>query len=509
MSHSWRRVGTLLIPALLFLVVLQAAARPRAAHAAGYLFEGEWGSRGATPGFFRCPKGVAVSASGEVFVCDYTANRVDVYDLSGQVLRSWGGTGTAPGKLREPCRLAVGSDESVYVTDSANGRVQRFSPTGDVLAIIGQEGRGRFGCPRGVAVGPDGLVYVTDGLRDRVVVFDENGHFVRQWGSTGTGPGRFEVPKDVAVAPGGRVYVLDCRRADVQMFSPTGRYLGVFGGQGSLRGRFDGPRGIFVGPDGHVFVADAYNNRVQELTDAGDFIRLWGCRGSRASQFRGPRDVAMAPDGSLVVTDTHNFRVQRFALSAAQDVTAPRTSPSIDPPLVHRWSRLPITFALAAADPDDGVAVTYLQKGGSLAWFLPYTAPVTLGQGIHVLRYLSVDTAGNQETTRRSIVRVDCTPPSVVPSRLVGRTVRRGDVLALPLTVADNLSPRCHFSARISQNGVVVAETGLGWRAVSPRLRDVTLGLHCDLRRGDYRLRLVVTDAAGNQTLRSGGLRVL
>lgn len=512
-GRSARRVVTLIVSSLCLVslsIVLQVAVCPASAHAAGYLVAGVWGARGETPGLFLAPKGVAVDGQGNVFVCDYGADRIDVYSLEGRLLRSWGGAGTAPGKLRRPSRLAVGPDGSVYVTDALNRRVQRFSPTGDLLAIIGGggEGPGRFRCPRGVGVSPDGLVYVTDGLLDRVEVFAPDGRFVRQWGGTGTGPGRFLVPKDVAVGPDGRVYVVDCRRADVQVFTARGKYLGVIGRQGTLPGRFDGPRGVFVGPDGHLFVADAYNDRVQEFTGDGGFVRAWGCRGTLPGQFFGPRDVAVAPDGSLVVTDTHNWRVQRFALSSAQDETVPRTTPNMDRPLVNGWSRLPIKLTLDATDPDDGVAATYLQRRGRTSWFLPFTTPLTLRQGVHVLRFLSVDTAGNQEATRRRVVRVDWTHPNVAPTRLPAQTIRGGRTIVLSLTVADNLSPSCRFVVGVFRQGVLVARVALGRRAVSRRPHAVALAWRCSLRRGDYRLRISVVDAAGNASRRAGDLRV-
>jgi tripartite motif-containing protein 71 len=62
-------------------------------------------------------------------------------------------------------------------------------------------------------------VYVTDFNNDRVEKFDNNGNYLTQWGSEGTGNGQFETPQGVAVDSSGNfIYVVDNGNLRIQVF---------------------------------------------------------------------------------------------------------------------------------------------------------------------------------------------------------------------------------------------------------------------------------------------------
>jgi DNA-binding beta-propeller fold protein YncE len=77
------------------------------------------------------PEGLAVDRAGNVYVADYGRDRVAKFSPDGQLVTAWGTRGAAPGEFVGPKGVAVDRRSGpVYVADTGNGRVQRFSLDG-------------------------------------------------------------------------------------------------------------------------------------------------------------------------------------------------------------------------------------------------------------------------------------------------------------------------------------------------------------------------------------------
>ena len=81
-----------------------------------------------------------------------------------------------------------------------------------------------------------GNIYVADGIgaNNRIAKFDKDGRFIRQWGSTGTGPGQFNGVKALAIDAQGNVYVADAGNKRIQVFDAR-RHLQVASSATSAR----------------------------------------------------------------------------------------------------------------------------------------------------------------------------------------------------------------------------------------------------------------------------------
>ena len=114
---------------------------------------------------------------------------------------------------------------------------------------------------------------VADTGNDRVEEFSDEGEYLGQLGSPGSGPGELDGPGGVAIGSGGEA--LDPRqrqrpRRGVQRERriPTANRV-----QGLTRRRAaNGPEGVAIDTDGHVWVLDTRNSRVEEFGETGDFI---------------------------------------------------------------------------------------------------------------------------------------------------------------------------------------------------------------------------------------------
>ncbi|MGV3615013.1 MAG: hypothetical protein ACO1SV_06725 [Fimbriimonas sp.] len=134
---------------------------------------------------FSEPRGLAISASGEVYVADFGNHRIRRVDPTGTVTSFAGSTngygdndtGTSA-QFNGPTDVAVDRAGYVYVSDAGNFLLRRISPSGAVRTVAGAgvtgtpDGAGnvaRFQTLNGVEVTTGGDVVLGDGNRIRLV----------------------------------------------------------------------------------------------------------------------------------------------------------------------------------------------------------------------------------------------------------------------------------------------------------------------------------------------------
>ncbi|WP_329109531.1 ThuA domain-containing protein [Micromonospora sp. NBC_01699] len=169
------------------------------------------------------------------------------------------------------------------------------------------------------------------------------------------------------------------------------------------------------------------------------------------------------------------------------DATAPVSSATFAPANDNGWHAGTIPVTLAATDAGSGT--------GSLEWSLdggPWTAystPVDVtGDGQHELLYRAKDTAGNAETLKSALVRIDGTKPTVLVSGLADGQLY-GDSGEVRITF-QAVDPTSGVAATVGKlDGTPYASNTL------QALYDLTLGLH--------ELTVTATDKAGNSTTSS------
>lgn len=278
-----------------------------------------WGTSGAADGQFDRPIGIAMDASGRVYVADTLNHRVQVFNGDGAFSHKWGSLGNSDGQFNFPSGIAVDESGNVYVADTMNLRVQVFSASGTFLHKwgTGGAGDGQFNFPSGIAV-DSGKVYVTDHVNHSVQVFGSDGTFLRKWGSFGNGNGLFNTPEGIVINRSGTVYVADHVNHRVQVFSGDGTFLRKWGTKGPGDSQFNHPTGIALDQSGKVYVADRDNHRVQVFSSDGILLLKWGTSGTGNSQFNSPRGMVVDGSRRAYVVDRKNHRVQVFSVTGGQ-----------------------------------------------------------------------------------------------------------------------------------------------------------------------------------------------
>ncbi len=239
---------------------------------------------------FWFPSGVAVDGNGFVYVADPQARTIrkinpngSVSTLAGRFRGNEDGTGDAA-RFAYPAGLAVDASGNVFVADTFNYAVRKITPAGVVSTLAGGNGRGyvdavggeaKFEAVWDVAVDGGGNVYVAD-VNGVIRVIDPAGSVSTLAGSGEgyadgpAGQARFSHVYGLEVDADGNVYVADTGNHTIRRISPGGDVITLggmpenFGGADGVGDQavFNGLTGITVASNGTLYVVDAADNRV-------------------------------------------------------------------------------------------------------------------------------------------------------------------------------------------------------------------------------------------------------
>lgn len=144
-----------------------------------------------TGGGLNAPKGIAVDASGNVWVPNSGNNSVTKLNNNGDALFD-----STVGSLNVPSAIALDADGNVWVANAGNNSISKILPDG--LSGASYSGSG-LNIPRGIAIDIAGNVWVANSGSASVSEFDSSGNPLS--GASGFTGGGIQMPVAVGVNP--------------------------------------------------------------------------------------------------------------------------------------------------------------------------------------------------------------------------------------------------------------------------------------------------------------------
>ena len=243
----------------------------------------------ATSARLNAPTGVAVDASGNLFIADTSNNRVRMVSPAGIIYTIAGG-GTADfgvngvpatsARLNAPTGVVVDASGNLFIADTGDNRICKISPAGSngylsgIITLYAGGGTEDFGggvpatsarlnAPTGVAVDASGNLFIADTGSNRIC----------------------EVSRDGSM---------------INTFAGGGETMDFGGGVLATSAQFNAPTGVAVDAFGNLFIADTGNNRICKVD--GDPMIITVAGGLDA-----PTGVAADRSGNVVFVDSREI----------------------------------------------------------------------------------------------------------------------------------------------------------------------------------------------------------
>jgi sugar lactone lactonase YvrE len=266
--------------------------------------------------------GAAVDSSGNLFIADEYNNRVRKVDVNGVITTvagngvfGYSGDGGAAtnASLNGPLGVAVDASGNLFIADTQNSLIRKVATSGIITTVactaynVGYSGDGGEATnaflfyPSGVAVDPSGNFFIADHFNNRVRKVDTNGIITTVAGNGTAGfsgdggaatNATLRSPQAVAADASGNLFVSDSGNVRIRRVSTNG-IITTFAGNGTSGYSGDGgvatkaslfyPNGVAVDASGNLFIADTDNVRIRKVDASGIINTVAGNGGSTYS----------------------------------------------------------------------------------------------------------------------------------------------------------------------------------------------------------------------------------
>ncbi len=281
-----------------------------------YTYSGDGGP--ATAADFASPGGLILDKLGNIYIADYSNNRVRKITVSTGIITTIAGSGSCCGNpgtfsgdsgqataaaLYQPYSLAIDDSGNIYIADESNNRIRKVTvSTGIITTVAGDSnGRGYSGdgglaihaelaSPSGVALDDSGNIYIADEINNRIR----------------------KVTKSTGI---------------ITTIAGSGKY--AYSGDGGLADTagFRYPYCLTLDDSGNIYVSDMFDNCVRKITKATGVISTiaggtYGFAGdggpATSAAFRYPAQISLDKKWNIYITDQQNHCIRKITKSTGK-----------------------------------------------------------------------------------------------------------------------------------------------------------------------------------------------
>jgi sugar lactone lactonase YvrE len=329
----------------------------------------------ATAAQLRYPQGVAVDASGSLYIADEDNCYVRKVTPDG-VIRTIAGNGysgfsgdggpAVSARLDYPYGVAMDASGNLFIADLGNQRIRKVTANGVISTVAGSGSHADFGgdggpavsaklgYPAAVAVDTAGNLFIAETSNHRIrkvtpdgIINTAVGNGIQGFGGDGglATSALLRNPNDVAIDAAGNLFIADTDNHRIRKVTPDGIISTVAGngvtitytvpnvrmGQTITEGGFSGdggpataaqlnyPYGVAVDAAGNLFIADRNNRRIRKVTPAGIISTVAGSGSNglgdggpaTAASLMNPYRVVVDASGNLFIADYGNQRIRK------------------------------------------------------------------------------------------------------------------------------------------------------------------------------------------------------
>ncbi|HTR54563.1 MAG TPA: hypothetical protein VMJ10_27920, partial [Kofleriaceae bacterium] len=305
------------------------------------------------------PFGVAIDATGRIYIADNLSQRIRRVELDGTI-DTVAGTGIAGfsgdgqlatnAQLRTPQAVALDSSGRLYIVDTYNHAIRRVELDGTIDTVAGTGGQSGFAGdngpatsalldnPQGIAIDGNGVLYIADTYNHRIRRVDTSGTITTIAGNDTAGyagdngpaiDATLSFPYSIVFDSHGRLVFADSANNRIRRIETDGTIDTIAGtGQPGYNGdgilatnaKLNSPYGVAVDSTGRIVITDCINQRIRRIETNGTISTVAGYGVAGASGDAAlavdaglGRPIGIAVDGSggIVIADTDNNRIRR------------------------------------------------------------------------------------------------------------------------------------------------------------------------------------------------------
>jgi uncharacterized protein (TIGR03437 family) len=303
------------------------------------------------------PTAVARDNAGNTYVADPGNNRIRKVAADGTIATIAGtgitgssgdGAPAANAQLNAPRGVALDASGNLYIADTGNFRIRKMDASGNISTVAGSGTAGysgdgasalkaRIGYIYGLALDAAGNLYIADVTHNVVrkvtaagAISTVAGTGIAGYSGDGAAATKAQLngPYDVAVDTAGNLYIADYNNNCVRIVSKSGT-ITTFAGTGTAGYSGDGgaaasaqlfnPSGVAVDTAGNLYIADTGNSLIRMVSSSGVITTVAG-NGTYAYTGDGglataaaldfPSAVAVDATGNVAVADQSNNAIR-------------------------------------------------------------------------------------------------------------------------------------------------------------------------------------------------------